>query len=277
MLGLFKKVFLADRLAEFVDPVFHNPQAFDAFTHCWAVLAYAAQIYCDFSGYSDLAIGCAKWLGFELPQNFNLPYISSSIGEFWRRWHISLSTWIRDYLYIPLGGSRGGTVRTYFNLITAMTLCGLWHGASWHYILWGFYNGILLALHRLYDRALAGRSWAERMRGNPLFHLGAIGATFFFVAIGLVMVRSESWAGCWLVERSLAGWSGSLGLRAVPAWAPLLVGMVAVGHVVGGLRARWRAVFQLPPLLRAGAYVTAVALVIALGPSSTKAFIYFQF
>src|SRR5207244_1837347 len=164
LLGMFKKVFLADRLAQYVDVVFSQPGLYDPITHNWAVLAYAAQIYCDFSGYSDLAIGCAKWFGFELPQNFNFPYLAASITEFWKRWHISLSTWMRDYLYIPLGGSRKGTGRTYMNLIATMTLCGLWHGASWNYVLWGFYNGVLLALHRIYDRTLRGRPWADRVR-----------------------------------------------------------------------------------------------------------------
>src|SRR5262245_30944933 len=163
--GLFKKVFIADRLAQFVDMVFANPAAFDPATHRWAILAYAGQIYCDFSGYSDLAIGCAKWFGFELPENFNLPYLASSIADFWRRWHMTLSRWMRDYLYISLGGSRAGEGRTYGNLILTMTLCGLWHGASWNYVLWGFYNGVLLAAHRGYDRLLTGRSWADAMRG----------------------------------------------------------------------------------------------------------------
>ena len=171
------------------------------------MLAYAAQIYCDFSGYSDIAIGCAKWFGFELPQNFNFPYISENIGEFWRRWHISLSTWMRDYLYIPLGGSRKGTVRTYVNLLITMTLCGLWHGASWNFILWGFYNGVLLTGHRFYDHVLTGRPWADRIRGHALFRLGGVLSTFMLVAIGLVMVRSESTAGWLLVEKSLLGWS----------------------------------------------------------------------
>ena len=121
MLGLFKKVFLADRLAQFVDATFHQPAAlYDARTHRWAVVAYAAQIYCDFSGYSDIAIGCAKWFGFELPQNFDFPYLSSTLSEFWRRWHISLGTWLRDYLYFPLGGNRKGEARTYFNLMVTM-------------------------------------------------------------------------------------------------------------------------------------------------------------
>jgi alginate O-acetyltransferase complex protein AlgI len=278
LIGMFKKVFLADRLAQFVDPVFAQPAAYDVFTHRWAVLAYAAQIYCDFSGYSDIAIGCAKWFGFELPQNFNFPYLAESITDFWKRWHISLSTWMRDYLYIPLGGNRRGTLRTYVNLLVTMTLCGLWHGASWNYVLWGLYNGVLLALHRVYDRALGGRPWADAVRGHPAFRLFAVLGTFLLVATGLVLVRSESWAGCWLVEQSLAGAGDAAGAsRWVPAWVPLLVGMVALGHLFSGLRQRRCGILQLPPLLRSLSYVTAVVLLVAFGPQATKAFIYFQF
>jgi alginate O-acetyltransferase complex protein AlgI len=277
LLGMFKKVFLADRLAQFLDPVFANPGAYDAVTHRWAVLAYAAQIYCDFSGYSDIAVGCAKWFGFELPQNFNFPYVAGSIADFWRRWHISLSTWLRDYLYIPLGGSRRGAVRTYVNLLLTMTLCGLWHGASWNYVLWGFYNGVLLAGHRLYDRALSGRPWADRLRGHPAFRLAAVVGTLLLVMSGFVLVRAESWAGCRLMEQSLAGWGPAGGKHDVPAWVPLLVGMVAAGHLFSGLRERRCGLLELPPLLRAAGYLAAVVLLVAFGPGATKAFIYFQF
>ncbi len=278
LLGLFKKFFLADTLSTFVDPVFAHPALFDAVTHRWAVLAWAAQIYCDFSGYSDMAIGCAKWFGFELPQNFNFPYLSGSIAEFWKRWHISLSTWMRDYLYIGLGGSRGSSLRTSVNLLLTMTLCGLWHGASWNYVMWGFYNGVLLALHRAYDRALRGRAWADELRGSPAFRLAAVLATFLMVAVGLVMVRSQSWAGCWLVERSLLGGSEwAVASRWVPAWVPLLVALVALGHLFSGLRERRCGLLELPPLLRAGSYVAALILLVAYGPGATKAFYYFQF
>jgi alginate O-acetyltransferase complex protein AlgI len=278
LLGLFKKVFLADRLAQFVDPIFAHPGLYDGVTQRWAILAYAAQIYCDFSGYSDLASGCARWFGFELPCNFNLPYLASSITDFWKRWHISLSTWMRDYLYIPLGGNRRGPFRTHLNLILTMTLCGLWHGAHWNYVLWGFYNGVLLSLHRLYDRAVAGKSWVGRLRGHPAFGLLAILGTFVLVAAGLVMVRAQTWADCWLLETSLAGGGRELAaLRWVPGWVPLLVGTVALGHLFGGLpRRRWD-LLELPPLLRASAYVAAVVLLVVFGPGAGKAFIYFQF
>jgi alginate O-acetyltransferase complex protein AlgI len=278
LLGLFKKVFIADRLAQFVDQVFANPAHYDAVSQRWAVLAYAGQIYCDFSGYSDLAIGCAKFFGFELPQNFNFPYLSGSIAEFWKRWHISLSTWMRDYLYIPLGGSQHGAARTYFNLLATLTLCGLWHGASWNYVLWGFYNGVLLASHRLYDRCLTGRPWAERLRGNPAFRALAVPITFLMVAIGLVMVRAQNWADCWRVEQALVGRAGLGGvLHLVPFWVPVLVGMVVLGHLFSGLRDRRCGLLDLAPLPRATVYVVATALLVVLAPGVTKAFIYFQF
>ncbi len=273
--GMFKKVFLADRLAEFVDAVFRDPSLYSAATHRWAVLAYAAQIYCDFSGYSDLAVGCAKWFGFELPENFNFPYLSRSIAEFWRRWHITLSTWMRDYLYISLGGSRVSAGRTYGNLIATMTLCGLWHGASWNYVLWGFYNGVLLALHRLYDRLLSGRPGADAVRAGAGYRVVAWAVTLLQVLIGLVFVRSESWPSCALVLQSLLG-GAAAGLTSVPVWVPALLGLVALGHVWGGLRGV-RGLLDLPAPARAGAYVAAVALLVVLGPGVGKAFIYFQF
>jgi alginate O-acetyltransferase complex protein AlgI len=278
VLGLFKKVFLADRLAQFVDPVFARPELYGAATHRWAVLAYAAQIYCDFSGYSDIAIGCAKWFGFELPQNFNFPYAAENITDFWRRWHISLSRWLRDYLYIPLGGNRRGTLRTYVNLLVTMTLCGFWHGPRWNWALWGLCNGVMMSLHRAYDRALTGRGWADRVRGSMWYRLPAVAVTLLLVLFGLVLVRSESWTGCWLVERALISWGSSgAGQPWTPAWVPLLLGMVAVGHVLGGLRGRWPEPVRLPAPLRAAVYVAAVLLLVVLGPWGGMPFIYFQF
>jgi alginate O-acetyltransferase complex protein AlgI len=277
LLGLFKKVFLADRLAQFLDPVFAHTGAYDAATLRWAVLAYAAQIYCDFSGYSDIAIGCAKWFGFELPQNFHFPYVAESIADFWKRWHISLSTWMRDYLYIPLGGNRKGAVRTYVNLILTMTLCGLWHGASWNYILWGFYNGVLLAIYRIYDRFLTGRPAFDQVRASVLFRSLSVVTTFWLVAVGLVMVRSESWTDCWMVERAWSGSDVATATHWVPVWVPALIGLVTVGHLWSGLRDCRCRLLQMPALIRATAYATAIVLRLVLGPETTKAFIYFQF
>lgn len=150
LLGLVRKVVIADRLAMFVDPVFKSPQDFSSITVWMAVIAYAIQIYCDFCGYTDMAIGVAKCLGFDIPKNFDIPYISQSVTEFWRRWHISLSTWLRDYLYIPLGGNRKGKLRQYINLFLTMLLGGLWHGSSWNFVAWGGLHGIALMSHKIY-------------------------------------------------------------------------------------------------------------------------------
>jgi alginate O-acetyltransferase complex protein AlgI len=278
LIGLFKKVFLADRLAQFLDPIFAHPGLYDAATLRWAVLAYAGQIYCDFSGYSDMAIGCAKWFGFELPENFRFPYLSGSIAEFWKRWHISLSTWMRDYLYIGLGGSRRGNLRTHVNLLVTMTLCGLWHGATWNYVLWGFYNGVLLTLHRAYDRMLCSFPRLDALRRRLAYRVLAVAVTFLLVAVGLVLVRSESWAGCWRVEQALLGAGvGHAVLHVVPVFVPVLLLMIAVGHLFSGLRDRRCGILDLAPLPRATAYVAVVVLLLVFAPGVTKTFIYFQF
>ncbi|MDU7027208.1 MAG: MBOAT family O-acyltransferase [Clostridiales bacterium] len=150
LFGIFKKCVIADRLSVCVDAVFQAPAAYSALSITFAVISYSIQIYCDFSGYSDMAIGIAKILGFDIPPNFNIPYISKNVSEFWKRWHISLSTWLMQYLYFPLGGNRKGRGRTYFNLVLTMTLGGLWHGANWTYIVWGLLNGFALVLHKNY-------------------------------------------------------------------------------------------------------------------------------
>ena len=147
--GFLKKMFFADNIAPLVDNIFANPVGMDSFTIILGAIGFGIQIYGDFSGYSDIAIGAALILGFKLPINFNKPYFATSPADFWRRWHISLSTWLRDYLYIPLGGSKKSHARTYVNLATVMFLGGLWHGASWNFVVWGMLHGAYLAIHRL--------------------------------------------------------------------------------------------------------------------------------
>jgi len=157
--GLSKKVLLANPMGAVCDFAFSIPNGEVTFESAWiGVITYSLQIYFDFSGYSDMAIGLGKILGFQFPENFNYPYISKSITEFWRRWHISLSTWWRDYLYIPLGGNRNGPFRTYLNLMIVFVLCGLWHGASWNFLLWGVYYGVFLIIERLGLKKLLARS-----------------------------------------------------------------------------------------------------------------------
>lgn len=150
LLGLFKKVVIADRVAVCVDAVYAAPNAYSSLSVFFAVLAYALQIYCDFSGYSDMAIGVATVLGFDLGKNFNMPYLAKNPSDFWRRWHISLSSWFRDYVYFPLGGSRKGKVHTYLNLFITMLLSGLWHGASWGFIIWGCAHALLSVIHKMF-------------------------------------------------------------------------------------------------------------------------------
>ena len=157
LIGAFKKMAIADRMAVFCDPVFANPEAYNSAAVWLAVLAYAIRIYCDFSGYSDMALGAAHLLGYKLTNNFNMPYLAANVSEFWRRWHISLSTWLRDYLFIPLGGSRGSRWLNYRNLMITMALGGLWHGAAWGYILWGLAHGSMLVIHKQFKDYCEGK------------------------------------------------------------------------------------------------------------------------
>ncbi len=185
VLGLGKKVIIANTLAVPADQIFALPDERVSTGLAWfGVLCYTLQIYFDFSGYSDMAIGLGKMFGFRFLENFNYPYISKSVQEFWRRWHISLSTWFRDYVYIPLGGNRGSTARTYFNLVIVFFLCGLWHGASWTFVVWGLYHGFFLVLERLGVLALVDRLWA------PVRHLYALLVVF----IGWLIFRAESFS-----------------------------------------------------------------------------------
>ncbi|MDB5308726.1 MAG: putative poly(Beta-D-mannuronate) O-acetylase [Gemmataceae bacterium] len=279
VLGLFKKLFLADQLDQlFVAPVFADPAAFDPAARRWACVAWAAQIYCDFSGYSDMAVGCAKWFGFELPRNFNFPYLATSITDFWRRWHLSLSTWLRDYLYFPLGGSRGSAPRTYFNLTVVFVMCGLWHGATWAWLVYGLYNGLLMSLHRAWDRSLAGVRWADRVRSTVAWKLAAWAGTSFAIVAGLILIRIPSWTAGGVMFESLlgldlmGGWSA-----AIPVWVPALLAVVAAGHLFSGLRNRVCGLLELPSPVRAAVYVGAIGLLVTLGPGVGKTFIYLAF
>ncbi|MBK8691878.1 MAG: MBOAT family protein [Deltaproteobacteria bacterium] len=162
LIGFLKKTVLADRMAPWADAVFSDPSAHGTLGVWMGVLAYTGQIYCDFSGYTDIARGASLTLGLPLPENFDWPYLSTSITEFWRRWHMTLSRWLRDYLYIGLGGNRGGPLRQYRNLLLTMLLGGLWHGANWTFVAWGALHGLALCAHKLWDTALRGFPLAQR-------------------------------------------------------------------------------------------------------------------
>lgn len=186
--GLFKKVVFADRLSVFVDQVFETPLAFGSLTIALSAIAYALQVYFDFSGYSDMAIGVSKILGIDLPRNFNLPYTAHNVTELWKRWHITLSTWLQKYVYISLGGSRKGTIRTYINLIITMVAGGFWHGANWTYLTWGFLHGIALALHKLWMKVTG----SDRKEHSVASNILCICLTFLFHSFCAIFFRAES-------------------------------------------------------------------------------------
>jgi len=186
--GLFKKTVVADNLAPLVDDVFAHDGPVGIPVRLLAVYAFAVQIYCDFSGYTDIARGTARMLGFHFPWNFRMPYFSADPSTFWRRWHMTLSTWLRDYLYISLGGNRGSAGRTYFNLMATMVLGGLWHGAAWNFVLWGLYQGLLLVVHRAWSRRPGARPPAEGKGARLLTTL----VFFQFVCFGWMLFRAQS-------------------------------------------------------------------------------------
>ncbi len=190
--GLFKKAIISDYISlNFVDRIFDEPLLYTGFECLAGIYGYALQIYCDFSGYSDMAIGIALLLGFRFPINFDSPYQSATITEFWHRWHISLSTWLRDYLYIPLGGNRKGRLRAYANLMITMLLGGLWHGAAVRFILWGALHGVALALHKLWMSIVPGAK-REGRDMTPIMRILGIVVTFHIVCLGWLMFRAES-------------------------------------------------------------------------------------
>ena len=268
LLGLVKKCVLADRLAAAADPVFASPESFGTAAVWLGVLAYAGQIYGDFSGYSDMAVGLAHTLGLKLPDNFRMPYLASDVAEFWRRWHITLSRWLRDYLYVPLGGSRHGEGRTRLNLLVTMLLGGLWHGAAWHFVAWGGYHGVLLVLHRAFFR---GRP-ARLPRGVR------VASTFFLVTVGWVLFRSPTLTDAVTVlSRMLVpAPGGGLPAEVAAATCALLLAL-ALGHAVGA-RVDLSALLDRMPYAVQGSLLAATLLFVQLlTPASGLTFIYFQF
>ncbi len=206
--GLFKKVVIADRLAVFVEQVYKNPSGYEGVSLVVSTVFFAFQIYCDFSGYSDIAIGAAQTMGFKLMDNFNRPYFSKSISEFWKRWHISLSTWFKDYLYIPLGGSRVTTSRLYLNLLIVFLVSGLWHGANWTYVFWGGLNGIYLVGSLLtfkVRRRIAGLTGISHV---PFMHkLIQVSITFTLTCYAWIFFRARSLGDAfYIAQHSLTGW-----------------------------------------------------------------------
>jgi alginate O-acetyltransferase complex protein AlgI len=276
MIGFCKKILIADSVAPLVDAAFTNPSPTLADTWLGA-LAYTVQLYFDFSGYSDMAIGLGLMMGFRFMENFNHPYISSSITEFWRRWHISLSTWLRDYLYISLGGNKRGRVRTYVNLFLTMLLGGLWHGANWTFVLWGAWHGALLAIERAVG-VRQGQVPYPRLIGFPV--------TLLCVILGWIMFRAPDTATAFGIYAGMIGLHG-VALSSEIAWqvAGIEVFMLGVGWVVIYTAPFLNRLPRLPdpnrlaPRLAAsiGAVIGMSFAVLKLASDSYSPFLYFQF
>ncbi len=271
LVGYFKKACISDNIAPIVDTYFANPAVYDSLSAWIAVLFYAIQIYCDFSGYSDMAIACAGWLGYKLCLNFDFPYFASSITDFWRRWHISLSGWLRDYLYIPLGGNRGSRIFTARNLMLTMILGGLWHGAAWNFVIWGSLHGFALMVHK----------WWTRRRGDrpqPTGVAQILGPilTFYWVCIAWVFFRSPDLATSLVILKSFilfkTNGTEQVGINMLWLFPCLLAAHWIVYKRYLIERLRWMADWAF-----AAWYSLATSLVVASIPTGYRAFIYFQF
>lgn len=287
VVGLGKKILIANSLSPIVDKIYGLPLSDVSTSLAWiAAVGYTLQIYFDFSGYSDMAIGMAKMFGFTFPENFNYPYVAKSITDFWRRWHISLSSWFRDYLYIPMGGNRVGPVRQYFNLFTVFFLCGLWHGASWSFVVWGVFHGVLLVAEKAYVLSALSRlpSWLARVY------------TLFAVLVSWIFFRADTLGYAWGMLLRLLGLQSGPGYRA-PLQLVLandvififLIGFIGATPVVARLLRLIPSLKDEPKTLRsegspfiAGFSVAFLILVLFLSAihianNTFSAFIYYRF
>lgn len=291
--GLIKKVVVADRLTLFSDPVFNAPDQYPATTLLMATVFFAFQIFCDFSGYTDIARGAAKVMGYELMLNFNYPYHSRSISEFWRRWHISLSTWFKDYVYKPLGGSRVNKQRAFLNLLVVFLLSGLWHGAAWTYVIWGLLNGVYLIA--------AGITKDYRERFNVLIGLSKfkrldklLDITLVFTLIGFswIFFRANSLQDALLIINKIGtipadimqlAQTRDLAFLNLPGGLPrtmiciLLIAFLEVSRAIDVKYDLLNNFKQLPTAFRWSTYFAGVMLIVLIGSFHNNSFIYFQF
>lgn len=270
--GMLKKMVIADNLALAVDYIYSSPSIFSSPTVWLTVVAYSIQILYDFWGYTDMARGIGRMLGIELPVNFNLPYTSQSITEFWNRWHISLSTWLRDYVYIPLGGNRSGKTRTYVNMMITMLLGGLWHGASWNFIIWGGLHGAYLAIERLIVGAKPSQnSWTSYKAWGRAF------LVFILVTITWVPFRSPSWQTTLLIFKKLMFVDMQYGIEWYYGWSMLAVPLVIVGGWIAR-RFEWRwPIFPIQRSYTLAFMLFEILIIFFFAPVNISPFIYFQF
>jgi D-alanyl-lipoteichoic acid acyltransferase DltB (MBOAT superfamily) len=274
--GLFKKAVIADYISiNFIDRVFEWPTRFTGVENLLALYAYTIQLYCDFSGYSDMAIGLALLLGFKLPINFNSPYKAASITEFWQRWHISLSSWLRDYLYIGLGGNRKGQIRTYVNLILTMLLGGLWHGASWRMVIWGFIQGFALAV----ERRFGIKKWTEKSTLNRI--IGFL-VTFNLFTFTLLFFRAQSHQDALdMISQMWNYFHPEVFLQFVEGYTLVFI-LVVIGYLTHFTPQSWEEKIQvfitkLPFIWKALLIAAVIWIVAQFKSADIQPFIYFQF
>lgn len=268
--GLFKKIVLADHLGVFVDDVFLSPMAFNTGTAILGVLSYSLQIYFDFSGYSDMAIGIAKIVGFDFKANFNLPYFAENISDFWKRWHISLSSWLRDYVYIPLGGSRRGETRTYINLLLTMLISGLWHGAGWTFVVWGGMHGLVSCLNRLQ------RNYGEK--NGSIRRITRVALTFIVVSLLWIFFRATSLENA--IEMYRAIFTIHAGINQPYTWTFFAVLTLSIATIVAWRTNKGRGfypVLNLEKFWDLVLFLVFFGITIIMGYFGNSAFIYGKF
>lgn len=277
MKGLVKKAIIADYMAQYVDIVYANPQGYSGFENLMAMYAYTLQIYCDFSGYSDMAIGLALLMGFKLIDNFRSPYNSLDITEFWRRWHISLSTWLRDYIYIPMGGNRKGEEKQYLFLFLTMLIGGLWHGADWKFVFWGAMHGVGLFAHKVFSRTAKELEWNQSVL-KPLGWL----LTFHFVAFLWIFFRASSFDVAMI---SIAKITLSMDFAYLPFFIKangLLTLLLIFGFAIHFVSEKDKAEMShyyssLPLLVKTVILVLVIQIILQVQNENVQPFIYFQF
>ncbi len=279
LIGLFRKVVIADNVAPLVNAVFSGPQSATWIQLATGTLLFAVQIYCDFAGYSDIARGTSRLFGFELMVNFAQPYFSKNISEFWRRWHISLSSWLRDYLYIPLGGNRMGPWATYRNLFLTMLLGGLWHGARWNFVIWGGLHGLYLAFHKLWLGWRRRKPDVEAMSHFSASTVMSMAVTFLLVNLAWIFFRAPTLGAAWDILRGLATFRG--GLVSVPY--ALLGQLLFYGLLLQAIdypvyrRNHQEAILTWPWPMRGLTYAAMFFMMFLLRSQNDIPFIYFQF
>jgi len=276
MLGILKKAVFADYIAQYNNWIFEDPTAYSGFEGLMGVIGYSAQIYCDFSGYSDMSIGVASIMGFDLGKNFNFPYQARNLSDFWRRWHISLSTWMRDYIYIPLGGNRTGKFRMYFNNMATMLIAGLWHGASWMFVIWGAGHGIGLIIQKL------NKPWLDKLPDNFIVRFLSWLLTFIFVTFLWIFFRSTSMETS--IDMITNIWTRFDLAYALPFWETrttwcIFIFLIFLMH---GIRPQWydrlkNWFIAVPWVVKLLLFVVTIQLVLQFQTGNVQPFIYFQF